>query len=155
MPTTQAAQGLGRVFDTVYTPLAHPIHLAGANAISLIIKCSSTTTTSITVQAQKTFSGSATDWSTANGFGQPTTWYQNTKNDGTAGWTKQTASWSTATLTVGATSGYTSVVTFFATQFADGYQYFLLETATNCVAFAVIHDLSVARTPANLAILGA
>jgi hypothetical protein len=151
---TQAGLGLGRVFDVVYTPAAHPIKMRNANAISLVTKASSTATTSLTVQAQKTFSGSAVNWTTANGFGQPSAWYQNTVNDGTAAWVKEAASWASNVLTIAATSGYVSVVTFYATQFADGYEYFLLQTATNNVPFAILHDLAVQRTPANLEVLG-
>ena len=77
-----------------------------------------------------------------------------TTNNGTAGWTKQTASWASNVLTVGATSGYMSVVEIYTSQFAAGYDY-LQVTGTNCTVTAILHDLTVQRGPANLAILGA
>jgi hypothetical protein len=154
MTTTMPGIGLGRVFDVVGVAAAHRFSLQNAQAVSFIAEASGAST--ITVQASKTYSGSLVNWTTANGFGQPATWYQNTANDGTAAWTKQTASWSTATLTLAGTSGYMSVVTFLATQFADGYKYIdISSNANNTFIVALLHDLSVQRTPANLAILGA
>lgn len=154
MPTTQAAQGLGRVFDVIGTGAGNMFSVANANAVSFIVKASGAST--ITVVGAKTYGGSTTNWTPANGFGQPSVWYQNTASDGTAAWTKQTASWSTATLTLAGTSGYMSVVTFYATQFADGYKYIEISSNANTTYIvAVLHDLSTARTPANLAKLGA
>lgn len=151
---TQAGIGLGRVFDVVGVAAGNMFSLANANAVSFISEASGAAT--ITVQASKTYGGSLVNWTAANGFGQPATWYQNTAHDGTAAWTKQTASWSTATLTLAGTTGYMSVVTFYATQFADQYKYIEISSnANNTYIVAVLHDLSVARTPANLAKLGA
>jgi hypothetical protein len=48
------------------------------------------------------------------------------------------------------------VVTFFNTQLADTYDYIDISSNANTTSIlAVCHDLEVARTPANLAILGA
>jgi uncharacterized membrane protein YczE len=147
-------EGLGRVFNII--PLADTVgfSLSECSAVSLIFTASSTSTTSAAFSAAKTFAGSYDNFTTAAGFGQTTRWYQNTSKTGTATWTKQVASWSTATLTLGATSGYVSVVDVFGTQMADGYKY-LKVTCTNATVIAVTHDLTVQRTPANLAILGA
>lgn len=147
-------EGLGRVFNVI--PLADTIgfKLDGSSAVSLIATCSSTATTSLAVTAAKTFSGSYDNFSVANGFSLPTRWYQNTSKTGTATWTKQTASWSTNVLTIGATSGYVSVVDIFGSQMADGYHY-LKVTCTNSTLIVVTHDLTVSRKPANLAILSA
>ncbi len=148
-------EGLGRIIDVVYTASGNYFSMKNASAVSLLVKCSSTTTTSIALVAATTFAaGTTLNWTTANGFGQPSHWYQNTTNNGTAGWTKQTASWASNVLTVGATSGYMSVVEIFTSQFAAGYSY-LQVTGTNCSVTAVLHDLDVQRGPANLAILGA
>ena len=146
-------EGLGRVFDIVWTPLANAVSLKNCSGATIIAKASGAS--SIVLQAQQTFTGTPLNWSTANGFGQAAHWYQNTSNIGTAGWTKQTASWSTATLTLAATTGYVSVVEIYADQLAAGYEYLYLETATNCTPILLLHDLTVQRGPANLAILGA
>lgn len=152
--TTQAGLGLGRVFDTVGVAVGNPFSMKNANAVSLLVEASGAST--VTIQAVKSFAGTPANWTPGNGFGQPSYWYQNVKHDGTAAWTKQTASWSSNVLTLAGTSGYMSVVTFYATQFADGYDYFEVSASANttyCVA--LLHDLAVQRTPANLAILGA
>jgi hypothetical protein len=147
--------GLGRVFDVVYTASGNAFSLKNCSGVTLLVKCSSTTTTSIALVGSTAFSGGTTaNWTTANGFGQTAYWYQNTVNTGTAAWTKQTAVWTTNSLAVGATSGYLSAVEIFASQLADTYDY-LTVTGTNCTVTALLHDLTVQRNPANLAILGA
>lgn len=148
-------QSLGRIFDVVGTGAANPIALRNASAITYIVKASGAAT--ITVQGQTAFSGgTSTNWTAANSFVQPTVWYQNTTSDGTGHWTKQTASWSTATLTLAGTSGYMSVVTFYASQFAAGYNYINISANANTTyIIGVVHDLLVQRTPANLMLLGA
>lgn len=154
MPT-MAALGLGRVFDVVGDGSGNMISLKNANAISYIVRATSTTTTTLTVVGAKTYGGGTTTWTPANGFGQPAVWNQNTSHDGTAAWTKVTASWASNVLTIGATSGYVSVVTFFATQFADGFDYIQATAANSTYCVGLVHDLAIARTPANLAKLGA
>jgi len=151
MPTTQAALGLGRVFDVVHDASGNMFRLRNANAVTFISKSSGSNT--LAVVAAKTFGGSTTNWTTANGFGQPAFYHENTSAVGAAAWTKVTSSWSSQTLTLGS-SGKVDVVTFYATQFADGYVY-IQGTAAAGDLVAIVHDLAVARTPANLAKLGA
>lgn len=146
-------QGLGRVLDVVHDASGNMFTLKNASAVTFISKASGAS--SIAVVAAKTFGGSTQNWTTANGYGQPGFWYQNTTVNGTAGWTKQTASWSTNTLTLAGTTGYTSVVTFYTSQFADAYQYIQATGTNTTTLIAVLHDLTVARTPVNLALLGA
>lgn len=148
-------QGLGRVFDVVADAANHPISLKNCSAVTFIVKTSGAAT--ITVQGQTAFSGgTATNWTPANGFGQPTTWYENQHTDGTGSWAKKTAVWSTATLTLSGTTTYTSVVTFYVSELADTYDYINISSNANTTYIAaVLHDLTVQRTPANLTILGA
>lgn len=145
-------EGLGRVFNVIVTADTVGFSLVGSSAVSVVVKASGAS--SIAVSAAKTFSGSYDAFSTANGFSQPTRWYQATAADGTVGWTKQAASWSTATLTLAGTTGYVSVVDFFGSQMADGYKY-LKVTCTNGTATIITHDLTNMRKPANLAALSA
>lgn len=148
-------EGLGRIIDVIVTASGNNFSMKNASAVTLVCKATSTTTTSISLVAATAFSGGTTaNWTTANGFGQPSHWYQNTTNNGTAGWTKQTSSWASQVLTIGATSGYVSVVDIFTSQFAAGYSY-LAVSGTNCTITAILHDLTVQRGPANLATLGA
>lgn len=147
--------GLGRVLDVVYTASGNYFSMKNASAVTLVCKASSTTTTSIALVAATTYAaGTTANWTTANGFGQPATWYQNTKNDGTGAWSAQTSVWTTNSLALAGTSGYLSVVDILTSQFATGYDY-LAVTGTNCTVTAILHDLTVQRKPANLAILGA
>lgn len=148
-------QGLGRVYDVIVVASGQYFSMKNASAVSLVCKASSTTTTSVALVAATTFAaGTTANWTTANGFGQTSYYWQNTSNQGTAAWTKQTATWSSNSVTIGATSGYVSVIDIYTSQFADTYCY-LAATGTNCTITAVLHDLTVQRNPANLAILGA
>ena len=145
--------GLGRVFDVVPVASGVVISMKNASAVSFVATAASTATTSLAFTAAKTFSGTPANFTTANGFGQTTFWYQNTSNAGAAAWTKQTASWSTNVLTIGATSGYASVVSIYTSEMADGYPYIICTGTNTTVLSAYLHDLTVQRTPPNLTIL--
>ena len=146
-------QGLGRVFDVVHDASGNMFSLKNASAVSFIVKSSGAA--SLAVVAAKTFGGSTTNWTTANGFGQTAFFYQEAAVNGTAGWTKQTATWTTNSVALAGTTGYTSVITIYTSQFADGYDYIQATGTNTTTVIAVLHDLTVQRTPANLAILGA
>jgi hypothetical protein len=148
-------EGLGRVFDTVPVASGVSISMKNASAVSFVATAASTATTSLTFTAVKVFGGTPANFTPANGFGQTTRWYQNTSNAGAAAWTKQVASWSTNVLTIGATSGYASVVSIFTSQMADLYDYIICTGTNTTVLSAYLHDLTVQRTPANLTILAA
>ncbi len=145
-------EGLGRVLNVITTADTVGFSMTECSAATFVVKASGAS--SIAIGSAKTFAGSYDAFSTANGFGQSTRWYQSTTADGTAVWTKQTASWSTATLTLAGTTGYVSVFTIFGSQLADGYKY-LKGTCTNGTLTVITHDLTVQRTPANLAKLSA
>lgn len=145
-------EGLGRVFNVIHTADAVGFNLDECSAVSLIVKASGAS--SIAVTAATTYAGSYASFTTANGFGQTARWYQTTNSTGTTAWTKQTSVWTTNSLALAGTTGYTSVVTIFGSQMADTYKY-LKATCTNGTLVAVFHDLTVQRTPANLKILGA
>jgi hypothetical protein len=147
-------RALGRVYNPVYGGTgATIVSLKECSGLGVIAQCSSTSTTSLAFTASTSYGGSYIPMSTANSFGQPTTWYQQTAA-GTAAWTKQTASWATATLTIGATSGYISYVDYLVSELADTYDYVKV-TPTNCTIVLITYDLTVQRTPANLAIISA
>lgn len=146
-------EGLGRVFDEVVAASGNMISIKNASAISFVV--SSSGASSLAVVAAKTFGGSTTTWTPANGFGQPSRWYQETAVNGTAAKTKVTSVWTTNSVALAATTGYTSTICFFTSQFADGYDYIQVTGTNTTVVFALLHDLTVARTPPNLTILGA
>ena len=148
-------EGLGRIIDVIVTASGNYFSMKNASAVTFVCKCSSTTTTSVALVGATTFAaGTTLNWTTANGFGQAAHYYQNTVNNGTAGWTKQAATWTTNSIAIGATSGYVSVFDVYTSQFAAGYDY-IAATGTNCTITAILHDLTVQRGPANLTTLGA
>lgn len=151
--TVMPSQGLGRVFNVVHDASGNMFSLRDANSVSFIVKSSGAA--SLAIVAAKTFGGSTTTWTTANGFGQTGFWFQETAVNGTAAWTKQTSVWTTNSIALAGTTGYTSVITIYGTQFADGYQYIQATGTNTTTVIALVHDLAVMRIPANLTILGA
>lgn len=146
-------QGHGRVFDVVHDASGNMFSLKNASAVSFIVKSSGAA--SLAVVAAKAFGGSTTNWTPANGFGQTSFFYQEAAVNGTAAWTKQTATWTTNSVALAGTTGYTSVITIYTSQFADGYDYIQATGTNTTTCIALLHDLTVQRTPPNLAILGA
>lgn len=153
MTTTIAGQGLGRVFDVVHDASGNMFSMKNANAVSFIVKSSGAA--SLAVVAAKSFGGSTTNWTTANGFGQTSYFWQQAGVVGTAVWTKQTATWTTNSVALAGTTGYTSVITIYGTQFADGYDYIQATGTNTTTVIALLHDLAVQRVPTNLVKLGA
>jgi hypothetical protein len=142
-------RALGRVCDQVPAASGVAICLKDCSGVEFTAVASSTATTSLAFTAATSFGGTYVNVVPASGFGQPNTWYLRTAN--TAAWAAQAASWSTNVLTIGATSGYISVVDFLVSQLADTYDY-LKVTAVNASLQATLYDLTVARIPANLRI---
>lgn len=146
-------QGLGRVFDVVHDASGNMVSLKNASAVSFIVKSSGAS--SLAIVAAKTFGGSTQNWTTANGYGQTAYFWQEAAVNGTAQWTKQTATWTTNSVALAATTGYTSVITVYTSQLADTYCYIQATGTNTTTCIALLHDLEVQRTPSNLAALGA
>lgn len=146
-------EGLGRLYDFVPVASGKAFRLNANSAVALLAVASSTTTTTLTVTYASTFAGSYTAFTTANGANQPGHYYLNTASDGTGQWVTTTTSWASNVLTIGATSGYASLVEIFGTQLPAGAAY-LKVTAANATLVAVVHDLTVMRKPDNLVALG-
>ena len=146
-------QGHGRVFDVVHDASGNMFSMANASAVTFIVKSSGAA--SLAVVAAKTFGGSTTTWTTGHGFGQTSFFDQQAGVDGTHAWTKQTATWTTNSVALAATTGYTSTISIYTSQFADGFQYIQATGTNTTTVIALLHDLTVQRTPANLTILGA
>jgi hypothetical protein len=146
--------GLGRVFDTFTVGSGNYFSVKNASAVSFIVQASGASSVALT--AATTFAaGTTLTWTTGNGFGQTAYWYQNVQDNGTGAWTKQTAVWTTNSIALAQTTGYMSVFSIYTSQFADTYDY-VKAVGTNTTSITVLlHDLTVQRTPGNLAILGA
>ena len=100
--------------------------------------------------APTTRGGTTTTWTTAHGFGQPGTYYY--RSAATAAWTAAATSWSSNTVTLSATSGYISYVDFLVSELADTYDYIKVSAGASSTVHAILYDLTVQRTPANLRI---
>lgn len=146
-------EGHGRVFDTVAACSGVMFSMKNASAVTFVVTSSGAA--SLAVVAAKTYGGSTTNWTTANGFGQTSFFNQSTQVNGTAGWTRQTATWTSNSVALAGTTGYTSTIVVYTSQFADGYDYIEVTGTNTTVCLALLHDLTVSRTPANLATLGA
>lgn len=145
-------RALGRVYDVVSAPSGIDICVKDCSGIGFVAVNGTTTAAILTVVAKPSFGGSAANWTTALGFGQPNTMFTRTAN--TAAWVSRStsAAWSSNVLTVPVTTtGLISYVDFFVSQFADTYDYInVTVSGTGCtLPAAILYDLTVARIPAN------
>lgn len=148
-------RALGRVYDIVSAPSGIDICVKDISGIGFVAVNGTTTAAILTVVAKPSFGGSSKTWTPANGFGQPNTMYTRTAN--TAAWVSNNvaANWSSNALTVPlTTTGLISYTDFLVSQFADTYDYInVTVSGTGCtLPMAILYDLNVQRTPANLRI---
>lgn len=137
-------EALGRVIDVV--PIASGAYLSMKNASGVTFVCTGADT--FTVREAKDASGT----SVQNIGNVITHYYQNTSTVGAAAWTKQTQAAGAAVTQAGA---YTTVIEIFASQLDDQFDYIYCHAAAAGLVTAILHDLTVQRSPANLAILAA
>lgn len=151
------SDGLGRVFNIVPISTGGPaIALAAGQAISFV-------TTGATAVLTLTIATSFGGTYRAGSFFTPawapiTRVYWNLQTDGTGVWAKASIT-AAATFTHGTTTGLTTAVasvwTLFGTQVPDTYTYVKGTVTGSGIGAAIVHDLGVQRTPANLAKLSA
>ena len=145
-------EGLGRLFNVV------PVCTAGG-AIN-ISQCSAVTfvVTGSTAVATLTISSSYAGSYNSTNFTPITRVYWSTLTLGTTAWNKATIT-AAAAFTLGTTTGLTTataaVFTVFGSQMTAGYDYIKCTVTGSGIGMAILHDLTVQRAPANLAILGA
>ncbi len=150
-------EGLGRIFNVVPITTAGPgIRLRDASAISFV-------TTGATAVATLTFATSFAGTYQVSSFFSPalvpiSRVYWSTSATGTAAWNRAVIT-PVATFTHGTTAGLTTAVatvfTIFGSQIPDPYNYIKCTVTGSGVGSAILHDLTVNRAPANLAILSA
>lgn len=137
-------EALGRVIDVV--PIASGAYISMKNASGITFVCTGADT--FTVREAKDASGT----SVQNIGNVITRYYQNTSTAGGAGWTKQTQAGS---YQVVQGSNYTTVIEVFGSQMDDGFPYVYCHAGGSGLVTAILHDLTVQRSPANLATLSA
>jgi hypothetical protein len=145
-------RALGRVYNLVAAASGVGISLRNCSGVGILALNTSASGT-ISVTAGTTLSGSYANWTTANGFGQPANYYSGTAPSTTA-WAKNTTSWSSQTLVGAAGNNNQWYIDFLVSELADTYDYIKV-TATGCTITAILYDLTVQRTPENLAITSA
>lgn len=137
-------EGLGRVFNVVPIAAGQGISLASASGVAFL--CTGNDTFTLTLAA--TFAGS---YSQPSGWNPITRKYTAAATSGTAAWAKASQSASNA---VTITSN-TVLFHLLASQVPDTYEYVKCTASSAGLVAAILYDLTVQRTPANLAILGA
>src|SRR6266567_2454388 len=143
-------QGLGRVFDVVPIASGAGLSLKNASAVTFVL----TGATGVaTLSIATSFGGTYRAGSFFTPAWAPiTTVYWSTATDGSVAWAK-------ATFTNGTTAGLTtstnSVFTVFGSQLPDLYDYVKCTATGSGLCTAILHDLTVQRTPAHMVKLGA
>jgi hypothetical protein len=145
-------EGLGRVFNVVPVCTAGgAINLQGCSAVTFVITGSAAVPT---LTISNAYAGSYN----ATNFNPITRVYWSTSTTGTVAWSKATIT-AAATYTHGTTAGLTtataSMFTVFGSQLTAGYDYIKCTVTGSGIGAAILHDLTVQRAPANLAVLGA
>jgi len=155
MAATIAGLGLGRVYDVVPIAASQGISMQNCNAIDFVCTESGGATT-FTLTVATTFAGTyrAYNFFTPNFTPFTVYWTRTSDTAGTVAWVRNTQT--AASTVVSAATSDTLVIPLYATQLPDGYKYVkLTATGGTGLVTAVLHDLSVARTPANMTVPGA
>jgi hypothetical protein len=76
------------------------------------------------------------------------------KGDGSAAWTKSTQAAAATIVTTSAAAQSAVVFSIAGASLSDGYKYLKCTSTGAATVTAIVHDLDVQRTPANLPALG-
>jgi hypothetical protein len=147
-------RALGRQYDVVVAPSGLDICLKDCSGIGFVAVNGTSTAAILTVVAKPSFGGSAANWTTANGFGQPSTVHTRLTGNAAA-WIAQSVTWSTNTLTTPiTTTSAIMYVDFLVSELADTYDYINVTVSGSgaTLPMAILYDLNVQRKPANLRI---
>lgn len=137
-------EGLGRVFNVVPIAAGVAINLSQCSAVTFVCTGNDTFTTTLST----TFGGS---YSQPTGFNPYVRKYTNTATAGTAAWVKATQAASNAVTIASGTVAFSLLVS----EIPDTYVYAKTSVGASGLVTAILHDLTVQRTPANLIILSA
>ena len=155
-------RALGRQYDVVASPSGVSICLQDCSGIGFVAINGSSTAAILTVVASATYSGSTVAWTTALGFGQPSTAYTRLTGN-TSHWVSQNIAYVGGT-GWGATNGVLTnpitttsavfYVDFLVSELAATYEYInVTVSGSGCtLPVALLYDLTVQRKPANVRI---
>lgn len=141
--------GLGRVFNIV--PAAQGLYIAMRDCSAVSFICTSTGETFAFGEAKNSSGGSAQLFADGAKGTYPPRYYEASDTDGSVAWVKHSM---TDDTTPSITSGHCIVVTVYTSIMDDGYDYVYVTPGSSGTAIALLHDLTVQRTPANLALPG-
>lgn len=135
-------EALGRLFNLVPTADGVFVNLKNASGVTFIgVKAGGDT---YTVQSSATASGGA-DLDTVRA------WYENASADGSTVWTKHADQVADAAVV---STAAVVAVHVSANSLPDGHAYVKCTSTSTGLVYAIVHDLAVQRTPANLVALG-
>lgn len=139
-------EGLGRVFNVVPAAKTLYINMRDCSAISFI--CTSANSDSFNFQEAKDSAGTG-----VQDLGAVIKqYYVTTDTDGSAAWAKVTQAAADETGTVA--TGSVACVTIFCSMLDDLFDYVSCTASSTGTVIAILHDLTVQRTPANLSLPG-
>jgi hypothetical protein len=150
-------RALGRNYDIVQNPSGLNICLKDCSGIGFVSVNGTSTAAILTVTGSTLFTGgTTTNWTPANGFGQPNTVYTRLTGN-TAAWIAQSQStlWSSNALTCPiTTTSAIMYVDFLVSELADTYDYINVTVSGSgaTLPMAILYDLTVQRKPANIRI---
>lgn len=141
---------LGRVFNVV--PAAAGLYINMQDCSGVTFVCTSVSSDTFAFGEAKTSGGGTAQLFADGAKGTyPVRYYEASDTDGSVAWVKHTL----ADDTTGAiTSGHVIVVDILASLLDEGYQYVYVTPSSSGTAIAILHDLTVQRTPANLSLPG-
>ena len=151
-------EGLGRLFNVVPIAAGVPINLNQSSAITFVCTGNDTFTLYVATGYHSAMhSGGTTPPTTAIGGGMIRNYYTSTSTGGTAAWVKTalaSGSYSNAETIGSGTVAFTVYGTDMDVQAIGGtnYQYIGCYPTASGLVTAIVHDLTVQRTPANLQI---
>jgi hypothetical protein len=139
-------EGLGRLFNVV--PAATGLYINMKDCSSVTFICTSASTDTFNVAEAKT-SGGGSVQDVGNVISR---YYSTTDTDGSVAWTKQTQAAADEVASVA--TGSVVAIWISGSMLDDGFDYVSCTASSTGTVIAILHDLTVARTPANLSLPG-
>lgn len=142
--------GLGRVYNVVPAAAGLYINMRDCSAVSFV--CTSANSDTFAFSEAKDSSGTSVTLLADGTKGSfPVRYYEASDTDGSVAWVKHAL----ADDTTGAiTTGHVIVVDVLASMLDDGFDYVKCAASSTGTVIAILHDLLVQRTPANLSLPG-
>ena len=135
-------EALGRLLNLVPTADGVFVNLKNASGVTFIgVKSGGDT---YTVQSAAAASG-------GSDLDVVEHWYENANADGSSAWTRSADQVADAAVT---TTAAVAAIHVDAKSLPDGHAYVKCTSTSTGLVYAIVHDLTVQRTPANLPALG-